>query len=347
MAIYQRILFQKARGTSVSNYNDKQTHTCTSKSTASDGNQIKDFYESVIAMETNSGMPKSPRSCSDVKQRKIMKSRTRDKIRSNRTTTRFRTANSFFKAAAEGDLKAAKEFVEQTSEINVRDDFGWTALMCACCSGHFEMVVYLLNHGAEWIGIKDKSGADAKVLAQRSGHRHIVNLFDNNRDYCNTIESNDNGRKPPEAFHCGSCNTDIKASTFNEHRNSTVHQFCMQHTKPSTLYYLSDNNKGYQMMLKDGWDTEKGLGPQGSGIKFPVKTILKRDRHCLGSGSKSEESRPRITHFKPYDTSAVKRPSQKKDSKKVESVHKQIKRSKSKVRQWEIEFRQSWNIETR
>lgn len=47
-----------------------------------------------------------------------------------------------------------------------------------------------------------------------------------------------------------------------------------------------------------------GLGPEGIGRKFPVKTVLKRDR--LGLGSK-ESKQARVTHFGPNDHSAVKR----------------------------------------
>ena len=49
------------------------------------------------------------------------------------------------------------------------------------------------------------------------------------------------------------------------------------------------------------------------GRKFPVKTVLKRDR--LGLGSKGSDQ-ARVTHFGPNDCSAVKR-------KKVNSKDKQ------------------------
>lgn len=56
-----------------------------------------------------------------------------------------------------------------------------------------------------------------------------------------------------------------------------------------------------------------GLGPEGIGRKFPVKTVLKRDR--LGLGSKGSEQ-ARVTHFGPNDHNAVKR-------RKVSSKEKQ------------------------
>ncbi len=56
--------------------------------------------------------------------------------------------------------------------------------------------------------------------------------------------------------------------------------------------------------MKGGWNEESGLGlgtAGGEGRKYPISTVLKRDR--LGFGLKSEK--PRITHFGPYDTEAI------------------------------------------
>ena len=47
-----------------------------------------------------------------------------------------------------------------------------------------------------------------------------------------------------------------------------------------------------------------GLGPAGVGRKYPVKTVLKRDR--LGFGNKGCQP-ARVTHFGPHDHSSVKR----------------------------------------
>ncbi|CAG5101374.1 Similar to Gpank1: G patch domain and ankyrin repeat-containing protein 1 (Mus musculus) [Cotesia congregata] len=51
-------------------------------------------------------------------------------------------------------------------------------------------------------------------------------------------------------------------------------------------------------MLNNGWNDRNGLGPYGSGLKYPVKTILKRDRRGLGE---KPYQKPKITHFKSND----------------------------------------------
>ena len=43
------------------------------------------------------------------------------------------------------------------------------------------------------------------------------------------------------------------------------------------------------------------LGPSGSGKKFPVKTVLKRDRKGVGL----EENKARVTHFEAGDKRSV------------------------------------------
>jgi hypothetical protein len=49
------------------------------------------------------------------------------------------------------------------------------------------------------------------------------------------------------------------------------------------------------MMLRSGWDGRKGLGPEGHGQRYPVKTILKKDRKCLGS---LKEEKPKIMYHR-------------------------------------------------
>ena len=54
------------------------------------------------------------------------------------------------------------------------------------------------------------------------------------------------------------------------------------------------------MMVDQGWDRDRGLGHEGrEGKKFPVKTVLKRDRLGLGHG---ETGKAKVTHFGPGDT---------------------------------------------
>lgn len=120
----------------------------------------------------------------------------------------------------------------------------------------------------------------------------------------------------------------------NPHQNSVLHQFSShQQDGHSTKshFYLNWKNKGYQLLRSGGWDGNSGLGPERSGKKFPVKTVLKRDRHGLGSNLGDHKAR--ITHFSAKDETAVVRPVLKKVS-KVQDANEQERK-----RNLEIDFR--------
>ena len=83
------------------------------------------------------------------------------------------------------------------------------------------------------------------------------------------------------------------------------------------------------------------------GRKYPVKTVLKRDR--LGLGSKGSQQ-ARVTHFGPNDHSAVKRKHRiTKEGKKKEAVRKISKRERlakeKKDKNWERNMRIYMNSE--
>jgi len=88
-----------------------------------------------------------------------------------------------------------------------------------------------------------------------------------------------------------------------------------------------------------------GLGPEGEGRKYPIKTVLKRDRHGLGSSS-GQSTKPRVTHFGPRDETAVKRQKhsnkdRKQSQKTLTKKQKRIKESKERA--WEINMRMYMN----
>jgi len=90
-----------------------------------------------------------------------------------------------------------------------------------------------------------------------------------------------------------------------------------------------------------------GLGPEGIGRKFPIKTILKRDRQGLG---KKGNEQARVTHFGPNDRSAVKR--RKVNKKEKQRSHEPRKNSykeriikDKKEKNWERNMRLYMNSE--
>lgn len=55
----------------------------------------------------------------------------------------------FFKSATDGDLNQIKSLFNDKciTDVDIRDNQGWTALMLASRHGHHEMVKYLLHFG--------------------------------------------------------------------------------------------------------------------------------------------------------------------------------------------------------
>ena len=139
------------------------------------------------------------------------------------------------------------------------------------------------------------------------------------------------------SHYCDICKLHLSDSVTSVHDVSTVHQFCCQHRTKYLSYTLPQSNRGFQMMLRSGWNPDKGLGSEGQGRQFPVKTVLKQDR--LGIGIKSKK--PRVTHFRPGDISAVKTRRQKQ-VKKIDNKKERVKALR-KEREWEINFRQYIN----
>ena len=214
----------------------------------------------------------------------------------------IRMINGLLKTAQEGHVAAVKRYLEAGVKVNARDSFGWTALMCAAHCGNRRMVTFLLEQGAD-ANQADSTGKTALDIARLSKHHKLAKLL----LYGHVQHEKRYSEKKPDPFYCEICKTAFNDISRKKHETSTVHLFNMKSGTGlrQTNYLLPECNKGYQLMVKSGWNREKGLGPEGKGQKFPVKTILKRDRQGLGL---STGKKPRITHFEPKDDAAVKRP---------------------------------------
>lgn len=92
------------------------------------------------------------------------------------------------------------------------------------------------------------------------------------------------------------------------HTQTIPHRLACQPPDLSTPFALTARNKGFQMMMRSGWDARGGLGPDGEGQLVPVKTVLKRD--LLGIGIKpstkaAPTSTAKVTHFVAGDEAAI------------------------------------------
>lgn len=139
---------------------------------------------------------------------------------------------------------------------------------------------------------------------------------------------------------CEVCYTD----SAHTHTSSTLHQFSLKRSPSLPHYCLTPSSVGYRLMLRLGWDPRSGLGPEHSGRRDPVGTVLKSDTAGLGFGS---TPRSKVTHFKANDVQAIRRAPKIRAERQERGTTlsaKERKRTEERQRQWERDFRTSFNV---
>ncbi|XP_017077597.1 G patch domain and ankyrin repeat-containing protein 1 homolog [Drosophila eugracilis] len=255
------------------------------------GTEAQEFYKEVLD---------APSTC------KIADASSSKKRETTRTQKKLQVPfdkTKFFRLATGNNVEELSQMEVSEEDLNSRDSFGWTALMMAACEGAVEVVVWLLQKGIH-VETTDKSGNTAFKLAQRKGHSEIVQLLETlplseeATDEEETIDVN-------SPFYCEVCKRDYKETPWPVHQTSTVHQFNLKALPAHKLhkFNISAKNRGLQLMVKQGWDQEHGLGPSQSGRLYPVKTVLRKQRTGLGI----EQQPARVTHFGAFDLNAVRK----------------------------------------
>ena len=84
--------------------------------------------------------------------------------------------NRLFEAATIGDVATIKTLLEHVFDIESKDKYAHTALLCASVHGHVAVVQLLLNKGAD-IESKTKIGNTALACASEHGHVAVVQLL--------------------------------------------------------------------------------------------------------------------------------------------------------------------------
>ncbi|KAH8300205.1 hypothetical protein KR044_011562 [Drosophila immigrans] len=208
----------------------------------------------------------------------------------------------FFRLATNNNVSELRQM--RLEDLNVCDNFGWTALMMAACEGAEDAVAFLLQFGAD-TEVQDKSGNTALALAKRKNHLAVVQLLEQakEREVDEAEEESIDATTTP--FYCELCQRDYRESSWRAHQTSTVHRFNSKSLPAHRLqkFNIPAKNRGLQLMVKQGWDREHGLGPTQSGRLYPVKTVLRKQRTGLGI----EQSPARVTHFDAFDTAATRR----------------------------------------
>lgn len=270
------------------------------KNKSMSGEEIKKFYDDTI----NKISERNSNNCDKKKIKKIINIQSDNKVILNNNNINLIEIdkNKILKAVEQGDINYLIKYLNKENVNNIFDNYGWTPLMSAAYCGNKLIVEFLLklNANKEY---KNKCGLTALKLAKKKNLNNIIVLLENDREFLSkNLNINDNDSSC--YFYCKICNKNYKETTVKQHEASIIHNLNKNFELPTAFYGygLSKQNKGYQIMLNSGWDDRKGLGPTGTGFKYPVKTILKRDRKGLG---KKPFDKPRITHFKSNDINAI------------------------------------------
>lgn len=292
----------------------------TDQITIENGSVARETYENVLQIPSTSAKATTRERIyrSKPRQRLTEKSLTFDKHR-------------LFVAATSNDVLAIERMNLNSRNVNVTDQFGWTALMMAACDGHLDTVKLLFNRGAN-IDIVNNKRETAFTLAEKKNHQSVVDFLHGIK--CETIclssddddETIDNEMTKCETFFCDICQTEFSQTDRKTHAASTLHRFNRTDSQKASRHFgIPETNVGFRMLLQQGWDRESGLGAERDGVMYPIKTTLRKPRSGLGT---RQPNKAKVTHFKPFDLNAVK--STKPPSTRTVTTKRQMKAQQMK-----------------
>ncbi|XP_066516502.1 G patch domain and ankyrin repeat-containing protein 1 [Hoplias malabaricus] len=326
------------------------------------GEEARDFYQSLFSEEHPNGEMKEQEERRERRKRGGRRAAVGIGPRSSAETAAppgvsEREGLQLLRCAQDGDVRRLRELLDRGADINIHDEFYWTPLMCGSFGGKREVVRLLLERGAAWVGVTDTQGRDARSLALQAGHQDVVRELDEFGVRVNThpLPPNDVTHSPR---WCEVCEVSY-SDALHTHCSSTLHQF-NAHTPTVACphYCLPETSVSYRMMLRSGWDPRLGLGPSPRCPQRPLATVLKRDLTGLGFGT---PQRAKVTHFRARDPRAVRTeparrtgmrltarngPDRQDTERGTSLTVKERKRREERERNWERDFRMSFNIDT-
>ena len=84
--------------------------------------------------------------------------------------------STFYLAAFRGDLASVKRFVDQGTDVDTNDEFGWTPLYWAASTGQESVAEYLISEGAD-VGARGEDSSTPLHQAARAGAIKLVKLL--------------------------------------------------------------------------------------------------------------------------------------------------------------------------
>ncbi|XP_003422324.1 G patch domain and ankyrin repeat-containing protein 1 [Loxodonta africana] len=324
---------------------------------ALDGSAVRAFYESLI--ESESSFPEPQRSHPEParekkrKKRRLMREAAAEAMavaeaasgvhgQEGSLEAEDKLTQWILRAAQEGDLAELRRLLEPREtggaggNINTRDAFWWTPLMCAARAGQGAAVSYLLGRGAAWVGVCELGGRDAAQLAEEAGFPEVARMV---RESHGETRSPENRPQSRASHYCETCDAYFQDAN---HCTSTAHLLSLSQgpCPPSLPPGVPASSPGFRLLLRGGWEPGMGLGPRGEGRANPIPTVLKRDQEGLGYRSAPQ---PRVTHFQALDTRAV---AGRERAPRVTTLsRKEERRREEKSRAWERDLRMYMNLE--
>ncbi|KAM6182753.1 G patch domain and ankyrin repeat-containing protein 1 isoform 1-T2 [Erethizon dorsatum] len=317
-----------------------------------DGAAARAFYEALIADETIAREPQraqpEPAQERKKKKRRVMREATPEAGVSGRHgqgrsfVDEDKMTQWILKAAQEGNVAELRRLLEPHEaggaggNINARDAFWWTPLMCAARAGQEAAVHYLLGQGAAWVGVCELGGRDAAQLAEEAGFPEVARMV---RESHGETRRPENGAPSCTPQYCETCDANFEDSN---HCTSTAHLLSLARGSrpPSRPLGVPTSSPGFRLLLKGGWEPGMGLGPRGEGRANPIPTVLKWDQEGLGYRPAPQ---PRVTHFPARDPRAV---SGKERALRVAALsQREHRRLEEKDRAWERDLRTYMNLE--
>ncbi|XP_052068399.1 G patch domain and ankyrin repeat-containing protein 1-like [Mytilus californianus] len=307
-----------------------------------EGTEVRNFYEDIINEESSSSVKiDGIQTCREkICPENRRKDNSCSKTQANRSDITQIDINRYLRYAQEGNLRQLKVLISKGVPVDSHDQYGWSALMCAAHSGQLNIVKYLLSAGLK-TDIVDRHNKSASDIAGTAGFPDISKFIETWKPGSTQVNFPVEKSQDSESFYCDICKQKFTESSLKNHESSMVHIFNSKKKAKDDPFLIPSSNRGYKIMLKSGWDGREGLGSEGQGQRYPVKTILKKDRKCLGS---EKEEKPKITHFNANDKMAITKNPERKLSKRG-LIKKDQKQKVKRQKQWERNLRTTMSLD--